>query len=193
MSSTLSEYDSVLKSTLHLDNLIFLCVLRGKFMDLHYYWLDLMILIKPGRPFSDSWKMMNSFAERSHLSFIESSTIENPVYLRAIHDRRMITRTVSASYAAVSLMLPSFLAFGNDRKEARARLRESTESIRQFCRFLLQIVQNWIKGRLPRNDAFPATEALDATHASSPQLASHYTANTRQLNQGSCTPLDMLV
>jgi hypothetical protein len=80
----------------------------------------------------------------------------------------MITRTVSASYAAVSLLL-SFLAFGNKRDEALAGLRESTKSIRQFCRFLLQIVQKCIKKRSQKYDAFPATEALDATHASSPQ------------------------
>jgi hypothetical protein len=74
----------------------------------------------------------------------------------------MITRTVSASYAAVSLMLLSFLAFGNEREEALAGLRESTKSIRQFC---IHKVKEW----LPKYDAFPATEALDATHASSPQ------------------------
>jgi hypothetical protein len=81
----------------------------------------------------------------------------------------MITRTVSASYAAVSLTLLSFIAFGDKREEALAGLRESTKSIRQFCRVLLQIVQNRTKGMFPKYDAFPATEALDATHASSPQ------------------------
>lgn len=52
---------------------------------------------------------MNSFAERSHLSFMKNSTIDNPVNALegkgAVYDRRMITRTVSAPSAAVSLML----------------------------------------------------------------------------------------